>query len=148
MSNKVIQALKNALAAMNDSGAHWVQGTLRDYPEFDLNPEPRYCSLGAVYLVTGADLDTIIADEDSEAANTGDLELRKEVVALLANTIPDEEIPELPSGVMMTRAGDDETHNQNQWRITTWNDSDLREWPEIVALFERAQQQAEGAPTN
>ena len=96
--------------------------------------------------MTGADLDTILADEESAAVNTGDLELRKEVVALLANTIPDEEIPELPSGAIMT--GDDETHNQNQWRITTWNDSDLREWPEIVALFERAQQQAEGAPTN
>lgn len=127
--NKVIQALKDALAAMNDSGAHWAQGVLRDYEAEDGGA--RFCSLGAVYHVTNANLNEMIEEETPEALVSGDYELRQQLVDALAAAIPGSELP-------TTGRGD--TFNERQFAITNYNDNMNREWSDIVALFERAEE--------
>ncbi len=131
---RVVQALKDALAAMNDSGAHWTQGVLREQMQ---DGKPRFCSLGAVYFVTDADMDRI-CDEDHTALKTGDYELREEAVIVLAGTIPEDE-----REVIWTPSDPDTDEGRfrsAQHVLTSWNDRAERTWGEIVALFEQAQQ--------
>jgi hypothetical protein len=47
--SKIAKALREALALMNDSGAHWTQG---EYMSKSMNIECAYCSVGAVRAVT------------------------------------------------------------------------------------------------
>jgi len=140
MKDKVIQGLKDALAAMNDTGAHWTQGTLRDTDESDDTPaggeaRPRYCSLGAVFYVSGRDLDAMMSEQHSpdeweKILDSGDRALTVALVKAVAEAIPDGE-----NGYDIT------SYVGQECAITSWNDRSWRTWDEVVAVFERAQEQ-------
>jgi hypothetical protein len=118
----IAEALRAALAAMNDSGKHWHQG---DYVIYLDDDEPSFCAVGAINYVTGGN-----------AENWNDTETRATIVAL-DGVIKAEVAP--------TRSNP-ESWNEFDYaidRVIRWNDDSERTWEEIVAKFNEAAIKAE-----
>lgn len=133
MTGKEIAAkLREALASMNDSGAHWYQG---DYNFYDDDGEVSYCSLGAINLATMNDPIGVPYTGDERVAD------RDAVVTALAKQI-DYDLPEtvvIPPGVKEAESFAS--------KIVYWNDDPERGWPDIVAAFTAAADKAEKGDT-
>lgn len=140
LKERVAQGLRKAIELMNDVGAHWTKGQLRDQED----GEDKFCSLGAIYYITNLDIDTIIQTDDDgdydagrELVRTaGDAELRLALIQELANEIA----VVSPETATWNPA---ETLDKKQGWITSWNDAADRDWNDIVALFERTAQRVE-----
>lgn len=134
----ILAGLERALNAMNASGAHWTQGTMRDIAEHgEAEGDYRYCSLGALYYASDADIESIYDPAQTgglaKALESGDQALRRELVYAIACAIPEDE-----------RAHDLDSYENQEWAITQWNDYEEREWEEIVGLFARAKEAVGG----
>lgn len=135
LKEKVAQGLRKAVEVMNDVGAHWTKGQLRDQE----GGEDKFCSLGAIYYVTGLDIDRIDqADDEGEydlvkdlVRDFGDAELRLALIQELS-----EEIKEFQPSFARYNSGAP-LDDRMAW-ITGWNDFADRDWNDIVAMFERA----------
>lgn len=112
MTGKEIAAkLREALALMNDEGAHWIQG--QSMAETDHGR--KFCSIGAIrYVLTG---DPWRVDEEES-----------QVAEYVARAIP-------------SFREDSEMGYDDQ--IVGWNDSDNRNWEDIVKAFTKAAEAAE-----
>lgn len=132
MKQQMLQALRDALAKMNDKGAHWTQGTMRD--EGFTDGSPLFCSLGAIYEVTGVDTRGYVATGGNVEFPSETEELRIRLIQALEDAIPEGERP-------YSRSDSESGVRVAEWNITEWNDYSDRRWPEIVEWFERAQEQ-------
>jgi hypothetical protein len=130
---KVAKALRDAKELMNSTGAHWTKGVLRRGKD-----EVQYCSLGAIWQVTGLDVEALMRLEDlgqtspfvirEKIATEGEAEVRQEAAKALAEVIVD--------------AGRSQygltTEQYVECAITDWNDREVRTWDEVVEIFDRA----------
>ena len=149
MKEKIAAVLREARDLMNDSGAHWVQWDLRTR-HYDVDDGKQvgdfmYCSLGAIYKVTGVDMDKVVwydpdegnvyADHESflNLLTEGDVEVREAAIEALGDEIA-------RSGwVQPTHWGKPTTEEEKvNYRITSWNDSSGRQWDDVAAMFEAA----------
>lgn len=124
---EVAAKLREALAVMNDKGAHWVKGEyseVLEWDDFDAPLEIGYCSLGAIRHVTGTSVEGTSYESN-------------EVALTLAQVLPDVPEPAVP-GLRLATAADRAFD-----KIVTWNDNDERTWEEVVAKFNEAAALAE-----
>jgi hypothetical protein len=148
MKEKVAAALRRAKDLMNDSGAHWTRFDLRAQrydPERGglVEGEFLYCSLGAIYQVSGVPLEKVVAYDEDEGnvyvekeefdklVQEGDVELQTAAVAALAEQIKLSGW-ETPSWWPLEYA------NNPSYTVTNWNDSGERKWGDIAEMFEAA----------
>lgn len=146
--SKVSTTLRAARDLMNDQGAHWTRHDLRVQ-----SPDGyRYCALGAIFQVTGTDLDKIVKydpDDGYQYPDTlearkaifeeGDVELRQEAIRALHDEIVRSGFDK-PDWSNLTQV----TSNEDlTWTITNWNDRGTRTWEEVAAMFENAARHAE-----
>ena len=117
---KTAKLLKDALELMNDSGAHWTQGTYRT-EEDSPDGKPLYCSLGALRHVAFEDV--VLGSVEDEAG----LHIYGLAVSALAEVVCAEEVP-LGFG---------------ENRVIDFNDDPGRVWPEIVEAFTKAAERVE-----
>lgn len=108
---EIAAKLREALALMNNDGAHWVKGEFIEQVD-DL--EYGYCSLGAIRHVTGTDVES--PSEESDEVASALSEVLPEVRGLSLNGLPEDVYD----------------------RIVTWNDDLARTWDEVVAKFTEA----------
>lgn len=135
LKEKVAQGLRKAVEVMNDVGAHWTKGQLRDQE----GGRDKFCSLGAIYYVTALDIDELLRKEDDgEYGSIKDLvregdgaELRLALITELS-----EEIKAVKPSAASYKTGEP-LDDRMAW-ITGWNDAADRDWNDIVAMFERA----------
>ena len=140
LKEKVAAGLRKAVEVMNDVGAHWTKGQLRDRE----SGEDKFCSLGAIYYVTALDIDQIEAYDDEGEYDAvkdlireyGDAELRIALIQELAA-----EIKEVAPSLATFDSGAP-LDDRMSW-ITGWNDAADRDWNDIVAMFERTAQRVE-----
>lgn len=134
--NKVVQALRAALAKMNDTGAHWTKRSMYDQNQ---QGEDMFCSLGAILAVTGVDVakyEQIVDDGEDPTFlfEDGDIETRKAVVEALALSVP-KPITSLRDANTLYNV------------ITYWNDAQAESWDDVQKTFAKAEKIAvEGVP--
>ena len=108
---EVADVLEQALALMNDSGAHWTQGR---YEIRIADGERQYCSVGAVNKASG--------------------QQNRYAAYMKFSRIPlrDAALDALAAGLRNSQFA------STSWdKITHWNDNERRKWPDIVARFQK-----------
>lgn len=151
---RVAQTLRKAKELMNNKGAHWVRHDLRTRKYDDTgDPESEYsyCSLGAIFQVTGVDLDKVlywdpvegnVYERDDEKTRdifqAGDADFRNSVIKTLHDEI-------LATGYTRphSQPKPPTPYDEWFWTITSWNDCGAREWDEVAEMFENAAKSAE-----
>lgn len=149
MKERIAAALRDAKDLMNDKGAHWVRHDLRSPILVEdgvvLSSDYAYCALGAIYKVTGVDLDKIHyydtydgnsykdGEEAYEAPFEGDADFRRAVIDALYHEIIASGF-EPPDYKLMSPTGYDKV----VWSITNWNDRGERTWEDVASMFESA----------
>jgi len=108
-------ALDKALALMNDSGAHWVQGTFRTRKA---DGSLAYCSIGALH-------EALIGYETTAIVETNDPVLQRAAQALVRAYLPT-----LPAPADMGY--------ENVYKVEAWNDDPRTSWEKVVKRFTRA----------
>lgn len=118
---EIAEKLREALALMNDNGAHWVKGEYQEaleYDDFDYPIEFGYCSLGAIRAVTETSVEDV-----SEESNA--------LALALAEVLPPIDVP---GGIAFDKNPEGRAFD----KIVSWNDDDDREWNDVVAKFNEA----------
>lgn len=111
---RVIEVLDAALELMNDSGAHWTQGTYKSsYPEDD--GKYAFCTIGALHEVTGG--------WDGDERTLEDPVLLAATQALADAYAPDD------YATARWQIGD---------KVINWNDDEDTNWKKVRARFTRA----------
>lgn len=124
---EVADVLEKALATMNDSGAHWIQGSYTT----GYGPHARYCSVGAINQTLGFyNADVIPLDVFSRKER-----LHRCATKALAQTIQER-------GLL----GDKEPSPIGKGYVIDWNDSHGRTWDQIVDVFTATIKRLRGAP--
>lgn len=123
MTGKEIAAkLREALALMNDSGAHWVQGTSMTVAVS--TGEKKYCSIGAIRMALTDDPWVMLQTYDEDGTTRC---VEEEVTGALVEFLP--------------RPKYDDQSLADQ--IVVWNDDDERRWSDIEEAFTKAAEAAE-----
>ena len=122
-NKEVVRVLKKALKLMNKNGAHWLQNCYTD--EHGPDGEFRYCSVGAVNSAVG------LYEQYSPELHEKLVELRTKAVDALAHGLPAPPYKGLEDWTAVEK-------------VTIWNDSERRRWPDVVKRFTRAIERLEG----
>jgi hypothetical protein len=132
----VANILRHAREAMNDSGAHWTQGTFEKYLNDDTG-ERAFCSIGAVDHITNQGVRPYATDEEWEMAS----EIKSAVIFALAED-------EMLAGIDLSDlekadyyGGEVEKERYlNEVRVIRFNDKNDTTWEDVEALFKRAEE--------
>lgn len=127
-----LEALRSALALMNSKGKHWTQGALRRNESVNGKERVTYCSVGAIWQISGVNVERVSKGYMSGYDDADD-ELRSALTKALALAVPEDARPTETFGPIATDRREQET------AIVRYNDNNDRTWNEIVALFKRAE---------
>lgn len=123
LDEQAAAALEKALSLMNDSGAHWVQGTLRQ----SYGDGFRYCSVGALH-------EAIVGWEKKPYVDQNPV-MRRALQALVRAYTP-----------TLPRSGFE--RSEDIYTIEAWNDDPDTTWEKVVKRFTRARTKLLNAKEN
>lgn len=129
---EIAAKLREALALMNDSGKHWVQGdfieVVDEYvtPDGTYKEEYGYCSIGAIRTVLNGSVEDSSPESDAVALALADV------------------LPETPPFMQFSSESDEGYARRVALdKIVNWNDDMERRWEEVVEKFNEAAARAE-----
>lgn len=127
---KAAEILLKARDAMNDSGAHWIQGDWSRLIKYDEKGQPQraFCSVGAINHVSDA-----YAQENPDDPNWVVIDNAR-VAAVIA--LAQDEVFE---GRRASAYGNEDQggYGASEQKVITYNDDSGRAWEEIDSLFRR-----------
>ena len=115
-TQEIVDVLDRAIELMNESGAHWTQGSFRRPLGYDLH-EYAYCSVGGIREAAGV-RDPAWSDND----------LSRAAIAAVARAY-------LPT---QKERHDSEWDHGTTNIVIDWNDSGNTNWTKVVRRFKRA----------